>query len=232
MELVIQILMLFIVLNCMFKISFWKWWQAVLFSLVCALFVVWMYPYAIRQSKTQIADYLQDVTAMQNAAVLVTIESAVCFGFCFAALRNMFGKTVKHWMKPFYWYPGLLIFQVLFYVLTQAIFALPGTGFSTTAYCLAAGVLIALPLFGYGIRQLIPEKELRLEVHFLVSLFVCILGLITTVNGNVTYASVKEPVNVKTIILSGGLFLLTFVAGIAFNKMKWIIFSKKQSKTK
>ncbi len=230
MELVIQILMLFIVVNCMFKISFWKWWQAVLFSLVCALFVVWVYPYAIQQSKTQIADYLQDINAMQNAAVLVTIESAVCFGFCFAALRNMFGKTVKRWLKPFYWYPGLLIFPVLFYVLTQSIFSLPGTGFSMIAYSLAGIVLITLPLLSYGIKLLIPENELRLEIHFLVSLFVCILGLITTVNGNVTYAVVKEPVNLKAILLSLGLFLTMFFIGLFWNKLKWTIFSKKQKK--
>ncbi len=228
MEIVIQILMLFIVVNVILKLSLWKTWQTVVFALICAGFVVGVYPYSIQQSKTQIADYLQNTTAMQNAAVLVTIESAVCFGFCFAALSNMFGKTVKIWIKPFYWYPGLLILPVLFYVLTQTIFALPGTGFSTIAYSLAAIVLIALPLLSYCIKQLIPENELRLEVHFLVSLFVCILGLITTVNGNVTYAAVKEPVNIKAITLSAGLFLLMFLVGLLFNKAKWIVFSKRK----
>ncbi len=222
MELVILILILFIVINTILKLSFWKWWQTGIFALICAGFVVWMYPYAIQQSKTQIADYLQNVNAMQNAAVLVTIESAVCFGFCFAALRNMFGKTVKRWVKAFYWYPGLLIFPVLFYVLTQSIFALPGTSFSTIAYGLAAIIIVALPLLSYGIRLLIPEKEFRLEIHFLVSLFVCILGLITTVNGNVTYKAMEEPLNLKAITLSAGLFLLMFIIGFIWNKfIKW-----------
>ncbi len=228
MELVIQILMLFIVVNVILKTSFWKWWQTALFSLICALFVVWMQSYAIQQSKTQIADYLQDTVALQNAAVLITVESTICFGFCFAALRDMFGKTAKKWVKPFYWYPGLLIFPVLFYVLTQSIFSLPGTAFSTISYGLAAMTVITLPLLSYGIKQLIPESELRLEIHFLVSLFVCILGLITTVNGNVTYAAVKEPINLKAISLSVGLFLIMFLSGILFNKIKWIIFSKNK----
>ncbi len=232
MELIIQILMMFIVVNCLLKMSFWRWWQATLFSLACAVFVVWMYPYAIQQSKTQIADYLQNTGALQNAAVLVTIESAICFGFCFAALRNLFGKTYKKWVMVFYWYPGLLIFPVLFYGLTESIFALPGTGFETIAYTLSAVILVGFPLLCQAIRWLIPEKELRLEIHFLVSLFVCILGLITTVNGNVTYAAVEEPANWTAIGLSAGLFLVLFLAGIGLNRIKWILSYKKQLKNK
>ncbi|MDR1226246.1 MAG: hypothetical protein LBK47_05030 [Prevotellaceae bacterium] len=232
MELIVQILMLFIVVNCIFKLSFWKWWQALIFALLCAGCIVAGYPLAILQSKTQIADYLQNAKAMQNAAILVTIESMVCFGFCFAALGSLFGKKASQWVKALFWYPGLLIFPVLFYVLTQTIFALPGITFSAIANNLAIIILAVLPLLSYSIKRLIPENELRLEVHFLVSLFVCILGLITTVNGNVAYAVASEPINTKATMLSVGLFLLMFLAGIAVHKLRWIIFRKKQRKTK
>ena len=62
------------------------------------------------------------------------------------------------------------------------------------SYVFAIGVVVMIPLLCYFFRYLLPEKELRLEVHFLVSLFVCIIGLLTTVNGNVTYQAVKEPI--------------------------------------
>ena len=54
MELIIHILMLFIVINCSFKLSFWKLWQTVIYSLIAGLFVAGTWQYAILQSKTQI----------------------------------------------------------------------------------------------------------------------------------------------------------------------------------
>jgi hypothetical protein len=167
---------------------------------------------------------------MQDAAVLITIESAICFAFSFAALREMFGKKTKRWIQPLYWYPGLLIFPVLFYLLTQIIFAMPGTGFTTISYLLAGSVFVGLPALSYLARYLYPEKELRLEVYFLVSLFVCIIGLITTVNSNVTYAAVKEPLNIKAFVLSFVLFAVAFLAGYLWNKIKWRLKPKKEFK--
>ena len=222
--------MLFIIINCILKLSFWKWWQAAIFSIVCAVFLLWAEQYAILQSKTQINDYLMNREALEDAAVLVTIESAICFAFCFAALRNLFGRKVKRWLLPLYWYPSLLLFPVLFYILTQSIFSLSGVNFDTVSYIMAGTVLIILPLAAYGIRYLFPEKELRLEVHFLVSLFVAILGLLTTVNGNVTYAADEEPVNFKALGLSLGLFAITFLIGYAWNKIRWRIMQRKQMK--
>jgi len=230
MELIIQILMMFILINCIVKLSFWKPWQAAIFSLICAVFVIWSCQYATMQSKTQLADYLKNIKIMQDSAVLITIESAICFAFCFAALRNMFGKKVKRWIQPLYWYPSLLIFPVLFYILTQIIFAMPGTDFTTISYMLAGGAFVGLPALSYLVKYFYPEKELRLEVHFLVSLFVCIIGLITTVNGNVTYAAVEEPLNIKSFFLSLGLFAGMFLLGFVWNKVKWIIRQKKEVK--
>lgn len=229
MELIIQILMLFIVINCILKLSFWKWWQSALFGAVCAVFIVWVKQYAILQSKTQINDYLMNREALQDAAVLVTIESAICFAFCFAALRNLFGRTIKRWLLPLYWYPSLLLFPVLFYILTQTIFSMSGTDFDTISYAVAGISLIVLPIAAYGIRYLFPEKELRLEVHFLVSLFVAILGLLTTVNGNVTYAAAEEPINFTALGLSLGLFIITFLIGYVWNKIRWVIMQKKRT---
>jgi hypothetical protein len=223
MELVIQILMLFIVVNTILKLSFWKWWQTMLFGLLCAVFIVVACQYAVLQSKTQLADYLANKAILQDTAVLITMESVLCVAFCFATLSAIHRGKRKLGLKILDWYPGLLLFPVLFYLLTQTIYAMPGSDFSTIAQLLAAGIFIAIPLLSFLIKYLYPEKELRLEVHFLVSLFVCIIGLITTVNGNVTYAVAKEPLNVQAIILSIGLFLILFLSGILLNKIKWNI---------
>ena len=68
MELVISILILFILVNCLLKLSFWKGWQAALFGLICGIFITATYPVAILQSKTQLADYLQNTVALKNMA--------------------------------------------------------------------------------------------------------------------------------------------------------------------
>ena len=44
MELVISILILFILVNCLLKLSFWKGWQAALFGLICGIFITATYP--------------------------------------------------------------------------------------------------------------------------------------------------------------------------------------------
>lgn len=221
MELIIHILMLFIVINCSFKLSFWKLWQTVIYSLIAGLFVAGTWQYAILQSKTQIADYLQNTEALQNMAIIITLESALCFGYCVAFLRGLYGKKNLWWAELLRWYPSLLLFPVLFYYLTEAIFRLPGVDFSVTAWSLAGIVVIAIPLLSRLMKYLVPEDDLRLEVHFLVSLFICILGLLTTVNGKTTYAATEEALNWKAIILSIGLFVVLFLIGFAWNKLKW-----------
>ena len=97
------------------------------------------------------------------------------------------------------------------------------------SYVFAIGVVVMLPLLCYFFRYLLPEKELRLEVHFLVSLFVCIIGLLTTVNGNVTYQAVKEPTNWKALAFAFGLFLIFFLLGMGWNKLKWVLLQKRST---
>ena len=92
MELVISILILFILVNCLLKLSFWKGWQAALFGLICGIFITATYPVAILQSKTQLADYLQNTVALQNMAVIITLEAVVCFAYCVAVRPT--GKVV------------------------------------------------------------------------------------------------------------------------------------------
>ncbi|MDR0660750.1 MAG: hypothetical protein LBG19_08110 [Prevotellaceae bacterium] len=230
MELILQILMLFIILNSILKLSFWKLWQAALFGVVCGGYIILMYPYAIEQSKTQLADYLNNAKVMQDMAVLITLESSVCYAYCFLATERIFGDRFSRWGRILQCYVSLLLFPVLFYLLTQTIFNMPGTDFSTIAYGFALGVVVLLPLLSYLFGKLLPESDFRLEIHFLASLFVCILGLITTVNGNVAYAPVEESLDIRMLTMALSLFIIAFVVGYGWNKLKWVIPQKKGNK--
>lgn len=222
MEYVVQILIVFVIAGCLLKLSFLKFWQACLFGALCAAFVILSRRWAIMQSKTQLADWLDNVRIMQDAAVLITVESALFFAFCFVELRATFDGAKRRWWRPLLkWYPGLLVFPALFYLQTQLIFALPGSDFAATSWVLAIGVAVLVPSLSYGARRLCLERELRLEVLFLASVFVCLIGLVATVNGNVTYAPVKGATNLKAVALAAGAFLALFGAGLTWNKLKW-----------
>ncbi|MDR2121938.1 MAG: hypothetical protein LBP34_02320 [Flavobacteriaceae bacterium] len=220
--------MSFIVINCAIKLSFWKWWHTGIFGIICGIFVFLTYPYATQQSKTQITDFLTNEGIMQDTAVLVTVESAICFAFGFAALLELFGKKKKKWIRLLFWYPGLLLFLVLFYGLTQTMFYFTGTDFSVIAYTFALISVIMFPLLSYLVKKLVPETELRLEIHFLVSLIVCVLGLMTTVDGKIIYRASEKPLNYQYILLFLGIFLILFLTGFYGNKLKWMI--KKNNK--
>ena len=91
MELIIQILIFFILLNCILKLSFWKTWQTALFGLLCALFVWFSQSVTVTLFKTQLEALLHSPNVLQDLAVLITAESAICFGFWFLK-RNKYTK--------------------------------------------------------------------------------------------------------------------------------------------
>lgn len=222
--------MLFIAINCAFKLSLWKWWQAGIYSLIVAAFTLLACPYAILQSKTQIVDYLQNTEALQNMAVIITLESALCFGFCVTYLRGLYGKKNPWWAELLWWYPSLLLFPVVFCCLTEAIFTFVGMSFTTIACIVATSVLVLIPVLAWAVKYFVPEKDLRLEIHFLVSLFVCILGLLTTVNGKTVYAAVDEPVNWNAVILALSLFAGLFIVGYVWSRIKYPLIQKRNKK--
>ncbi|MCT6869241.1 hypothetical protein [Apibacter sp.] len=222
MELILQLLMVLIVINSMVKLSFWKIGQIGIMIVMYAAFILLIYPLAIKQSKTQIEDFLANMVMMQNMSVLITVESTICFAFCFAALKELFGKKKsKLVMIVLKYYPGLLLFLVIFYGLTQSIFTFTGRSFFTIAFLYAFFFLLLIIMGILFIKKVIPEIDIRLEVHFIVSLLICILGLITTVDGKIVYKTSEESINLKYIFLSIGLFLIFFIVGFLGNRIKW-----------
>lgn len=230
MELIISILILFILVNDLLKISFWKGWQAVVFGVLCGVFVVATYPYAILQSKTQLADYLRNTAALKNMAVVVTLESAVCFAYCITQLQ-MWSWGAEALVGP----AAEMVSRTAglsraVYLQTELVFAFPGTDFRLLSGVFALIVAAVFPLLRSFFRALLPGREMRLEIHFLVSLFVCIIGLLTTVNGNVTYQAVREPLDWKALGFAFGLFAALFLAGACRNRWKWIVRQRRTEK--
>lgn len=117
-------------------------------------------------------------------------------------------------------FPGVLIFPVLFCLLVSVVFALPGVSFSTVAWSLAGALLVVIPLCAWCLKRLLPEKEIRLELLFLSNALIAVLGVIATVNGRTTVASISE---VDWQALAGGvcgLVVLGLVGGVTIYRIR------------
>lgn len=216
--------MIFLVcFNFVLKQTYRKVWMVGTVSVVCALFVAFTWPWAIEQSKSQLQDWLNNPTLMLDTAVILSIEVVIQMAYCILAAHLMNTGAVGQrtiWMYRFRrWFPGLLIFPVLFHLETMCMFWLTGMEFTTIAYVLAIVVALAIPALTWGIRWLIPEKELRLEVFFLGNALIAILGIIATVNGRTAVAGFSK-VNWMALLGIVGLMLLGGVIGLAIYQIK------------
>lgn len=223
METVVLVIILLVCFNFVLKQTYRKLWMVGAISLLCALFVAFAWPWAIEQSKSQIQDWLNNPQLMLDTAVVLFIEVVIQMAYCLMAVHLMnTGKVRRRTLfiyKLLRWFPGLLIFPVLFHIETQCMFWLTGMEFSTVAYGLAAIVFVVILLFTWAIRWLIPEKELRLEIFFLSNALIAILGIIATVNGRTAVAGISE-VNWAALACMAGLTLLFAIVGFILYRMK------------
>ena len=216
MDTIVLILILLTAFNFLLKQTFWKPVAVGAAAGIATIFVILMWPYAIEQSKTQIADWLSDNQLMLDTSVVLTLEIVVQMAFCLLAVHVANYSPVKNRMmvayRLLYWFPGVLIIPVLFFGLTQAIFSFPGVSFKLIAWLFGLFVFVVIPLGRWLIKWLLPEEDLRLELFFLTNALVAILGIIATVNGRTAVEGVGD---VDWSALTGCvvLFLVGAIAG-------------------
>ena len=217
MESVVLVMMILVCFNYILKQTYRKVYSIAFSAIVCALFVGLMWPYAIEQSKSQISDWLANSALMLDIAVILTLEVAVQMAFCVLSAHIQTSGKVKPitiWVyRVLRWFPGVLIFPVLFSLLVSAIFALPGVSFSLIAWVLATIVFIVIPLATWGVKWLLPEKEIRLELLFLSNALIAILGVIATVNGQTAVAGISD-VDWKALVGVVSLLICGLALGI------------------
>lgn len=227
METVIVVIMMLAGFTYLLKQTYRKVYSVAFSAVVCALFVGLTWPYAIEQSKSQISGWLANAALMQDIAVVLTLEVILQMAFCLLAAHiQTSGKArpATIWAyRLLRWFPGILIYPVLFSLLVTAIFAMTGTPFAQVAWTLAAVVLAAIPLGTWGLRQLLPEKDIRLELLFLSNALIAILGIIATVNGQTAVAGTGQ-VDGKAL---GGLLLL-LLTGLAAG---WALHNRQMKRT-
>ena len=229
MDTVVLVLMLLTAFNFLLKQTFWKAIAVCIIAAICAAFAGLMWPYAIEQSKSQIANWLGNQPLMLDTSVVLSVEVCIQMAYAMLAVHVANDYPVKPRTIVMYrflrWFPGLLIFPVIFSGLVFLIFAFPGISFQTIAWSYAAFIPVVILCGRYLLLYLLPEKELRLELFFLTNALVAILGIVATVNGKTSAAGISE---IDWKALSG----VTAIAlgGAALGFIWWNIRSKRKEK--
>ena len=196
METVVLVLMIIVSFNFLMKLTYAKVWWIAIITLAAALFVGLIWPYAIEQSRTQIDNWLSNPQLMLDTSVVLTIEVVIQMSFCMMAAHIMSAGKLRPrtvWLyRILRWFPGVLIFPVLFSMLVWLIFTFPGVSFSLIAWSFAGALVVFIPLGIIFLLWLLPEKDLRLEILFLTNALTAILGIIATVNGRTAVAGISE----------------------------------------
>lgn len=223
METVVKLAMVLVSLSFVLKLTGYKLRQLLLMALLCALFVGFSWQFAAEQSKTAIASWLSDRELMQDIAVLMTLDVALQMAYCLMAVNLMnsgrLGRRTVLLYKLLRMFPGIMVFLVLFSLLVSCLFAFPGVPFPLVSWLMAAAVLVMLPLAVLGLRKLLPEKEIRLELLFLSNALTAVLGVIATVNGTTASESV-DSVDYPATAAVFGIVLLGAALGFLLYRIK------------
>ena len=232
METVVLVLMIVVCFNYLLKQTYRKKYFVMFSAVVSALFVGLMWPYAIEQTKTQITDWLNNPDLMRDTAVILSIDVILQMAYCMLAAHIMTTGEIKRRTLVAYkvlrWFPGILIYPVLFSILVAVIFSFPGHSFTGISWTLAVMVLIVIPSGTFLLRWLLPEKELRLELLFLCNALIGMLGVISTVNGQ---TAVTGQTKIEWSALAGLLLMILIggILGMVFRVIYYKIKYKNQS---
>lgn len=196
MEALTVILMALTCLSFMLKLTWHRPLSVIAVSAFTATAVGLSWPLAIEQSMTQIEGWLADSGLMLDISVILSAEVVIQMAFCMTAAHVMYSgkldrKTIAAY-RMLRFFPGLLLYPVLFALLTFTVFALPGVSFPLVGWGLAAGVLVLIPAGTLLAGYLFPDKEMRLELLFLCNCLTAVLGIIATVNGRTSAESVSS----------------------------------------
>ena len=133
METLVFVLMVLVCFNFLLKQTDCPYGITFAVAVACTLFTGLIWPYAITQSKTQIASWLENPSLMLDTAVVLSIDVIVQMVYCILYVYVHIDRSrnkKKIWIyKILKLYPGLLIFPVLFSTLVSLIFSMPGKSF-------------------------------------------------------------------------------------------------------
>lgn len=213
MEIVVIIVMIMVIFSFLLKMTYLPMTFRVLVCMVIA-FIEWeTQEYAASQSKTQIADWLQNQELMLDVAILLTIDVLMQITYCILEAKQLSGERLSKSESALrhitLMMPGILIFPTLIAIHVETIFAYPGMDFKAIAWSISATILIIGTFVPMLLKRLLPEWDLRLELIFIINVLIAMLGVVATVDGR-TVAGGRDSIELQPLI--GIIVILTLGA--------------------
>ncbi len=223
METLVMVIMLLVAVAFVMKLTYHSPVGLAVTCVMGALFVLMTWEYATVQSKTQITDWLSNSALMLDTSVVLTLDVAVQMVMCVLMAKkvttgSLSGKS-EALLELILWFPGVLIFLVIFAALVKMMFALTGMDFALIGWSCAAVIVIVLPLAVYTVKWLLRDDDDRLELMFVINGLIAVLGIIATVNGRTAAIGTN---NVDLAALAGVFATLAIgtLCGLVINKIE------------
>lgn len=182
MEYIFHFLALFILIGFLFKVSFYSWKGRIAAALVAAILMRVIAPWIIELPHAQLTSLFTLRPWLLNLSVFITIEASIMIGFCFDSIavpkQNSWYYRILHTCLRLY--PGLLVVGVLAYLLSYLLYTTPGIDFQALPWLASGATLLIVGAGSELVRWILPDRPMRLELLFLVNLFIIILNIVLT----------------------------------------------------
>ncbi|MGN0222256.1 MAG: hypothetical protein ACI4BA_09105 [Prevotella sp.] len=223
METLVMVMMVMACFCFVLKQTFHGIREIMVMSVIILFFIGMSWGFAIEQSKVQIAAWIADSKLMLDMAVLLSVDVALTMLFCVWHVDMNTSEYVSPHKRKAYiflkYFPGMLVFPVLFSMLVLLIFMLPGMSFQVIAWGFGSVLFVLTPLLVYGLRRVLPEPSIRLELLFLFEVLLGLMGVIATVNGRTAVTGVSS-FNANALLSVTGIVLVGMLVGYGYYYIK------------
>ncbi|MBI0397698.1 hypothetical protein [Cyclobacterium marinum] len=198
--------------------------SAVTMALIAYLF----YPWTLEQSREQFKVWMAEHELMQQLAVILVIEALIFISLDLALIKRFFNLPVARYLKTMALYPGLFWLVALLYFQMNWFYSFSGIEFETLAILYSLIILLVFSLLPLGLRALLPEPYLRMEIRYILS-FGQIIGaiVITVLCQGIPYHPSYNSFELNSLLIFLGTVITLFLLGFLWSriakhiKLKW-----------
>ena len=150
--------------------SLWPGKRCVLvFGCICVVFIVSVHDCVIELGKPVFDRWISDYDSLLDLSLWAMADLLLTAFQCRVAMQYRFGGSLKFWEKMLLYCPPVIIFPVLFYLHFSFFYWFPGLSFGQGTGLFGVCILGIVSGGTWGVKKLLPEVELRLELTVLLA---------------------------------------------------------------
>lgn len=195
--------MILLVLASILRQSFSNFVANLVIASLVALTPLAMQPFLLDIPKSQIFSILDDFDKMTNMAILICLEMTIFVAWCFSGFKNFkYSNVLK-------FFPGITFVPVIWYLQAQSFYYFPGVKFEQITYGIAIATFAIILLAPLAVRYIIPERELRRELVFIIALVAILLAAVAPAQATPVFRNPQNPQWLSLLALLSVVILLS-----------------------